>query len=195
MFKKKAKPAAPDAEVESAAAEGGEGTAPVKKKLSKKMMIIAAAGALVVLGGGGAAAFMLLGGGGGGGAEEPEVAEATPTDPDAEPFGQVSNGPSGTTYYTLPTMATNMNTPGGGQQSMSLKVTLELADPAAVERLEPNAPRLRDILLTFMRELRPEDLEGSQGTYQLRQEIQRRVNLVIAPAQVRSVLIQEMLIQ
>lgn len=194
MFKKKAKPAtpAPDPEVE-AAVDGEEGAAPAKKKLPLKLMIIAGVGALVVLGGGGAAAFMLLGGGGGGDGE-PEVAEATPTDPDAAPFGEVTNGPAGTTYYTLPVMATNMSSPGGAQQSISLKVTLELADPATVERLEPNAPRIRDMLLTFMRELRPEDLEGSQGTYQLRQEIQRRVNLVVAPAQVRSVLIQEMLI-
>jgi flagellar FliL protein len=47
---------------------------------------------------------------------------------------------------------------------------------------------------TFLRELRPEDLSGSAGSYQLRMEIQRRVNLVIAPAKVNSVLIQEMLI-
>ena len=43
-------------------------------------------------------------------------------------------------------------------------------------------------------ELRPEDLQGSQGSYQLRMEILRRVNLVIAPAKVNAVLIEEMLI-
>jgi flagellar FliL protein len=48
---------------------------------------------------------------------------------------------------------------------------------------------------TFLRELRPEDLSGSQGSYQLRMEILRRVNMVIAPAKVNAVLIQEMLIQ
>ena len=48
---------------------------------------------------------------------------------------------------------------------------------------------------SFLRELRPDDLAGSEGSYQLRQEIQRRVNLVIAPAKVNAVLIQEMLVQ
>ena len=47
---------------------------------------------------------------------------------------------------------------------------------------------------SFLRELRPEDLAGSQGSYQLRMEILRRVNLVIAPAKANAVLIEEMLI-
>ena len=53
--------------------------------------------------------------------------------------------------------------------------------------------RLRDLLQTFLRELRPEDLNGSQGDFRLRQEIMQRVNLVIAPAKVEAVLIEEML--
>ena len=43
-------------------------------------------------------------------------------------------------------------------------------------------------------EVRPEDLAGSQGNYELRLEFQRRIDLVIAPAKVNSVLIEEMLI-
>jgi flagellar FliL protein len=39
-----------------------------------------------------------------------------------------------------------------------------------------------------------EDLQGSQGSYQVRMEILRRVNLILAPARVNSVLIEEMLI-
>jgi flagellar protein FliL len=42
--------------------------------------------------------------------------------------------------------------------------------------------------------LRPEDMAGSQGNYQLRLEILRRVNLVMAPHKVNAVLIEEMLI-
>jgi len=60
--------------------------------------------------------------------------------------------------------------------------------------LNENSPRIQDMFQTFLRELRPEDLNGSQGSYQLRMEIQRRVNLVIAPAKINSVLIEEMLI-
>ena len=37
-------------------------------------------------------------------------------------------------------------------------------------------------------------MAGSQGSFQLRQEILRRVNLVAAPAKVNAVLIEEMLV-
>ena len=60
--------------------------------------------------------------------------------------------------------------------------------------LTPNLPSLQDMFQAFLRELRPEDLNGSQGTYQLRYELLRRVNLVAAPAKVNAVLIEEMLI-
>ena len=55
-------------------------------------------------------------------------------------------------------------------------------------------PRLQDMFQSFLRELRPEDLSGSQGSYQLRMEILRRVNLVISPSRANAVLIEEMLI-
>ena len=41
----------------------------------------------------------------------------------------------------------------------------------------------------------PEDLAGSSGTFQLRAEILRRVNLIAAPGKVDAVLIEEMLVQ
>ena len=47
----------------------------------------------------------------------------------------------------------------------------------------------------FLRELRPEDLAGSAGSFQLRAEILRRVNLIAAPGKVDAVLIEEMLVQ
>jgi flagellar FliL protein len=50
------------------------------------------------------------------------------------------------------------------------------------------------MLQVFLRELRPEDLAGSQGGYLLRQEILRRVNLVIAPSRANAVLIEEQLV-
>ena len=87
-----------------------------------------------------------------------------------------------------------MQTAEGKATFLKLKLTLELPDGTVTEELDPNLPRLQDMFQTFLRELRPEDLSGSQGSYQLRMEILRRVNLVIAPAKVNAVLIEEMLI-
>ncbi|MBV9509435.1 MAG: flagellar basal body-associated FliL family protein, partial [Caulobacteraceae bacterium] len=88
----------------------------------------------------------------------------------------------------------NMQTADGRPTFLKLKLTFELPDPSMADTLDENMPRLQDMFQTFLRELRPEDLQGSQGSYQLRMELKRRVDLVIAPAQINNVLIEEMLI-
>jgi flagellar FliL protein len=183
-------------------AEGAEGEAPGKKKLPLKMLIIAGAAALVVLGGGGGAAFVFL-------KPKPDAAHAEKgaekkKDKKKEEKGKgkegekgaavVREGPDGVVFYTMPDVVVNMQTADGRPTFLKLKLTLELPDESAVEELDPNMPRLQDMFQTFLRELRPEDLSGSQGSYQLRMEILRRVNLVIAPSKANAVLIEEMLI-
>lgn len=201
MAKKKPKPET------AAPAEGAEGEAPAKKKLGKKTLIMGGAAALLVLGGGGAGAMVLLGGGdkadaahgekggdhkpkkkakGGGdhgGGGKPE--EGAPV---------IAEGPDGVVFYTLPDLVVNIQSPDGRPSYLKLKLTLELPDHETAEVLGPATPRLNDMFATFLRELRPEDLAGSQGTYELRMEILKRVNLVAAPAEVKAVLIEEMLI-
>jgi len=203
MFKKKDKKAdksaeAPEADVaEGEAPEGGGGG----KKKPPLVLILAAVGALVVLGGGGAGAYLFMfkkpagehaeakdkkkekKEGGHGGAE----AKAGPS--------RITEGPDGVVFYTMPDLVVNIQSADSRPAFLKLKLAFELADAAVAEEIEPNQPRLSDMFQTFLRELRPEDLSGSQGSYQLRMEILRRVNLVIAPAKVNAVLIQEMLIQ
>jgi len=189
--------------------EGAEGEAPAKKK--PPILIIAIAAGVLVLGGGGAAAFFLLKPkpaaeagahgeekkekkkekkeeGGHGEKKEGEGAAAAGAAP------VIKEGPDGVVFYTLPDIVVNMQTADGKSTFLKLKLTFELPDEETADVLTPNLPRLQDMFQTFLRELRPEDLNGSQGTYQLRVELLRRVNLVAAPAKVNAVLIEEMLI-
>ncbi len=106
----------------------------------------------------------------------------------------VADGPNGVVYYTLPDLVVNMQTADGRPSFLKLKLTLELPDHDTADALDPNLPRLQDMFQVFLRELRPEDLAGSEGGYQLRMEILRRVNLVIAPSKANAVLIEEMLV-
>lgn len=201
MSKDKAKEAPPS---EAAEGEDGEG-APGKKKLPMKLVIIGAVGALVVLGGGGAAAFMFLkpkpdeahaekGGDHGKKKEKKEKGGHGEKGGDDKDAPVVKEGPDGVLFYTVPPLVVNMQTADGRPTFLKLTLVLELPDEEAVEVLTSNMPRLQNMFQTFLRELRPEDLQGSQGSYQLRMEIQRRVNLVIAPAKINAVLIQEQLI-
>ncbi len=106
----------------------------------------------------------------------------------------MQDGPDGVVFYTLPDIVVNMQTPDGKPTFLKLKLAFELPDHNTADTMDAEMPRLQDVFQTFLRELRPEDLAGSEGTLQLRAELQRRVNLVIAPSKVNGVLIEEMLI-
>ena len=188
---------------EGDAVEGEEG-APAKKKLPVMLIAIGAA-VVLVLGGGGTAAFLLLSPKKppeAHGEKKPEKKEekkkegghGAKGEEGDKPLGQVREGPDGVVFYTLPDITVNMQSPDSRPTYIKLKLTLELPNHEMVDVIEPNMPRMQDMFQSFLRELRPEDMQGSQGNYQLRMEIQRRVNLVVAPAKVNAVLIEEMLI-
>jgi flagellar FliL protein len=212
--KKKAKTPEVDADAETPAAaqEGDEGLtlegegAPRKKK-PPFVMIGAILGAVVVLAGGGTGAYLVLF------KKPPTPAEAAAKatrdakaakkakakdekkDAKPDPNGPViKDGPDGVVFYTIPDVVVNMQQADGRPSFLKLKLTLELPDHDTVDVLNPNMPRLQDMFQVFLRELRPEDLAGSQGGYQMRTEILRRVNLVIAPSRANAVLIEEMLV-
>jgi flagellar protein FliL len=56
-------------------------------------------------------------------------------------------------------------------------------------------PRIIDTFVTYLRELRPEDLRGSAGLMRLREEMLVRVQAAARPARVTDVLFREMLVQ
>jgi flagellar FliL protein len=185
--------AADDAVVEG---EGADGEAVAKKK-PPLMLIIIGAVVLVLVLGGGTAAFLLLS------PHKAPAAAAHKPKKEAKKSGdkkddkngaEISDGPDGVVFYTPPDIVVNMQTADGRPTFLKLKLTFELPDHDTADTLDENMPRLQDMFQTFLRELRPEDLTGSQGSYQLRMELLRRVNLVIAPAKINTVLIEEMLI-
>ena len=189
-----------EASADEANTDGGE-EGGGKKKPPLKLIIIAAAAAVLVLGGGGTAAFLLMKpkddaahGDKDHKAKKKPAKDDKKGGKDDKGAAQVREGPNGVLFYTLPDIVVNMQTADGRPTFLKLKLTLEMPDQDAVDALEPNMPRLQDMFQTFLRELRPEDLSGSQGSYQLRMEILRRVNLVIAPSKANAVLIEEMLI-
>jgi flagellar FliL protein len=76
-----------------------------------------------------------------------------------------------------------------------VKVTLELPDQAMQAQIQPVMPRLMDAFQTYLRELRPTDLDGSAGLYRLKEELTRRVNAAIAPGRINAVLFKEIVVQ
>ena len=74
-------------------------------------------------------------------------------------------------------------------------IVLELPDQTIIAQIQPILPRVLDAFQTYLRELRPTDLEGSAGLYRLKDELTRRVNMAIAPNRINAVLFKEIVVQ
>lgn len=161
---------AAEAEIE----DGADAVA--KRKPSKRLLIIGAAAVLVVVAGG--ASFFLF--------------FSAPKDPASEI--RLAEIPE-TFIFNLPSMTVNLNSDGEGEQFMKLTVALEVANEEVMVEIQPRMAKVVDAFQVYLRELRRSDLEGSAGIYRLKEELRRRVNVAIFPAQVESILFKEILVQ
>ncbi len=89
-----------------------------------------------------------------------------------------------------------MPEPGQTQpRFVRLKVALEVRDSKVAAEVQPLMPRVEDTFQVFVRELRVGDFEAAGGTYRLREELLRRVNVAVYPAKVDAVLFKDFIIQ
>jgi flagellar protein FliL len=175
---------------------GAEGEAPEGRFAGKKKLIMMAGGGLLALslvGGGGYWFFAKRG------AASQQVAAADGRPGEQRPAGQAAGGPrKPAAFLDLPEMTINLAASGGQndrQQFLRMKIALEVAEQKVVTEIQPMLPRIVDAFQVFMRELRPQDLEGSAGLYRLREEMTRRVNVAVYPARVDAVLFKELMVQ
>ena len=99
-------------------------------------------------------------------------------------------------FIDVPDMLVNLvGQPGERVPYLKVKLVLELKEEKQIEEIKPSMPRVTDIFQTYMRELRPVDLNGSAGLFRLKEELTRRVNNAIAPVKVSAVLFKEIVVQ
>ena len=98
-------------------------------------------------------------------------------------------------FFELPDVIANLNTPSRRIVYVKLKPRLELAKAEDEAAVRAALPRLMDLFQTYLREMRPEELHGSIGTYRLREALLARANVAVAPAKIVDVLFAEMIIQ
>jgi flagellar protein FliL len=159
--------------------EGAEDAAQGKKKFALPPM------KYLIIGGGALAALIVAGGGGYyflSHKHEATKAEAAAVKP--------------AVFVDLPEVLVNLSNSGSERtQYLKIKIVLELADQPMVAQITPIMPRVMDAFQTYLRELRPSDLDGSAGLYRLKEELTRRVNAAIAPSRINAVLFKEIVVQ
>jgi flagellar FliL protein len=98
-------------------------------------------------------------------------------------------------YLDIPEMIANLNNNMHKVAYVKLSARVEIPKPEDVEKVKAALPRLQDMMQTYLREMRPEELRGSAGTYRLREELLVRANVAVAPAKISDVLFTQMLVQ
>lgn len=156
--------------------EAGQGKGKGKKKLPIKLIGMAAAG-ILVLGGGGTAGYMFL---------------SKPAH--HEPKKKKEAQPA--VFVDMPDVLVNLSNTGSERtQYLKVKITLELPNQSLVDKIKPLMPRVMDAFQTYLRELRPTDLDGSAGLYRLKEALTQRVNAAVAPSHITAVLFKEIVVQ
>jgi flagellar protein FliL len=150
-----------------------------KPKISRKALIGAAA-ALLLLVGGGAAAFVMLQDSDG------EHANAGPS---------ASGDADSSSYIEVPQVIVNLRSGDGQARFLKLRFILVAASSGQVESIKERLPVLLDALQPFLRELRPEDLNGSAAVFRIKEEMLVRASQSLGTGVVRDVLIQDLVQQ
>jgi flagellar protein FliL len=178
-------------EGDDASSAEDSGKAGGKLAFLRNKKVLAAGGAAVLLLGAGAGGFLYWKG--------RPAAEPAPVAAAGEaPRVVVQSGPKKpSAFLDLPEMTVNLA--AGGQQDrqqfLRMKIALEVGEQKVVTEIQPMLPRVLDTFQVFMRELRPQDLEGSAGLYRLKEEMTRRVNVAVYPSRVDAVLFKELMVQ
>ena len=97
-------------------------------------------------------------------------------------------------FLELPDIVANLNA-GRRTSFIKLKAKFELSKPEDVALVQAAMPRIVDLFQSYLREMRPEELRGTAGTYRLREELIARSNIAAHPARVLNVLFTELLVQ
>ncbi len=165
------------------------GSGPSPAKGGRKRLVLVAAATLVLVAGGVTGAYLA-------GLADPIVGAISGDAQSGEEAAKAAEVEEPKpVFYELPEFIVNLNTKGRKNTYLKLRASLELTNADDVRRIEEKMPRIVDTFQLYLRELRVDDIQGSAGTYRLREELLRRINGAVAPAQVNDVLFAELLVQ
>jgi flagellar FliL protein len=98
-------------------------------------------------------------------------------------------------YVDVPEIISNLNVPGKRASYVKLHAKLELGSKADEAPVTAAMPRIEDLFQTYIRDMRPDELRGSEGSYRLREELIDRASVAAAPAHVTDVLFLELIVE
>ncbi len=96
--------------------------------------------------------------------------------------------------FSLEPFVVNLADPQGDRY-LKLKISMEVDDPAAVERARKLSPKLRDIVIMMISSLAFEEVMTPEGKLRIREELRTRFNRVLEPYRVENIYFSEFVVQ
>ncbi|WP_395328446.1 flagellar basal body-associated FliL family protein [Novosphingobium sp. BL-8H] len=158
----------------------------------KRMILIGAAVAVLLVGGGaGYYGYTKFAGGG----HESASSEGGSGEGGSGEGGSASAKAGKSSYVEVPSMVVNLRGSDASARFLKLRVIIVAADESKADTVKEKLPVVLDSLQPFLRELRPEDLDGSAAVFRIKEEMLRRANQALGPGMVTDVLIQDLIQQ
>lgn len=176
---------------ESKSEEGGG------KKKSKLKLIIILVVLLVILVGGGLGAYLFKSK-----ADHGEEAAATDTHQQkgetkekANTSKEKSKGKAAQTIvYNMGAIIVNL-ADQGVQRYLKVQIAIELDNPKLEEEAKKREPQIKDIIISVLSSKTVADINTPQGKIALKQEILKRINMVITEGEIMDLFFSEFIIQ
>ena len=89
-----------------------------------------------------------------------------------------------TIFYDLPEVDVRLRNVPSKDQVVKIKLSIELSKMEDITTIEALSAKLTDAVIAHTIELMPEEIDGSEGIYWLREELLYRMNLIAAPVKI-----------
>ena len=89
-----------------------------------------------------------------------------------------------TIFYDLPEVDVRLSNVPGKDEVVKIKLSIELSKMEDITIIEALSAKLTDAVIAHTIELMPEEIDGSEGIYWLREELLYRMNLIAAPVKI-----------
>lgn len=98
------------------------------------------------------------------------------------------------TIYDMDELIINLVPTDNNRHYLKIMISLRMASAADAAVVVAKLASIQDSLQMFLKELRPQDFNGSGATMKLKEEITKRINKAIYPVEVQEVLLREILL-
>lgn len=98
-------------------------------------------------------------------------------------------------YYDMPEMLINLQADSGQVRYLKLLVSVEYEAGIDTTTIIAAKTQIEDLFQTYLRELTPTELQGSMGVFRLREELLKRINLIITPEKINGILFKKIVVQ